>query len=180
MGDDEETVTLEDIEAAREEVIEAMARIAEAYGAKRSHGRLYGILYFADGPMSMDALVAESSYAKSTVSTAMSALERFSLVRRRSQPDEGKRVFFEPREDFQSVFQQFLDQHLRRELDQFGRSLEAAGMVLDQGTSDRATRDRQRVAALERSLDSAEDHLDALTSHSPDTLSRALDSLDEK
>ncbi|WP_423746585.1 hypothetical protein V5735_20210 [Haladaptatus sp. SPP-AMP-3] len=67
------------IEDAREEVVEAMAQSADIYGLKRSYGRLYGILFFADEPLSLDELVDESEYAKSTVSTAMQKMNRLHL-----------------------------------------------------------------------------------------------------
>ncbi|MFB6176837.1 MAG: GbsR/MarR family transcriptional regulator, partial [Halobaculum sp.] len=93
---------------AREKIVEAMERSAEIYGLNRSYGRLYGLLFFADEPVSLDELVAESGYAKSTVSTAMKDMERLHLVYRRSIPGEGKKAFFEAERDFWTVFQEFL------------------------------------------------------------------------
>jgi DNA-binding transcriptional regulator GbsR (MarR family) len=84
-----------DVDAACEEVIEAMARSMEIYGANRSYGRLYGILLFAEDPLSLDTLTEESGYAKSTVSTAMKTFERLYLVHRRAIPGEGKKAYFE-------------------------------------------------------------------------------------
>jgi DNA-binding transcriptional regulator GbsR (MarR family) len=175
MADDTDPVTAEDVAAAREEVIEALARSAEVYGGKRSYGRLFGTLYFAGEPMSLDDLVAESGYAKSTVSTAMSRLERLQLVRRRSVPGEGKRAFFEAREDFWCVFQQFLDQRIRREIARMSRSLEAAEMVLEAAGHDRASRDLDRIRTLRRTYDRAGTVADALASESPDRLLAAVE-----
>ena len=56
--------TDEAVAAAREEVIEALARSADVYRLKRSYGRLYGILFFAEEPLSMDDLAERSEYAK--------------------------------------------------------------------------------------------------------------------
>ena len=153
-----------DREKAREEVIDAMARSAEMYGAKRSYGRLFGILYFANEPLSLDTLVEESGYAKSTVSTAMSTLERFQLVQRRSLPGEGKRAFFEVEEDFWYIFQQFLDQKVRREIDMMSRALETAETTLSEADGEQATTDLERVQELQRMYSRSETLINIMTS----------------
>ncbi|MFC7079336.1 GbsR/MarR family transcriptional regulator [Halorussus caseinilyticus] len=79
------------VKAVRDEVIDSFEHSAEIYGLNRSYGRLYGILFFAGGPVSLDELVEESGYAKSTVSTAMKQMEQLHLVYRRSVPGKGRR-----------------------------------------------------------------------------------------
>ena len=162
--------TSEDVAAAREEVIDAMARSFEVYGAKRSYGRLYGILYFAEEPLSLDRLVAESGYAKSTVSTAMSTLERFHLVQRRSMAGEGKRAYFEAEHDFWYVFQQFLEQQVRREIRIMTRALDAAEMVLEAADDDRTARDLEKIQELQDVYAEGDRLIDVLTSERLDRL----------
>jgi len=179
MSDDTgEEVTAEDVAAAREEVVETLARCAEVCGAKRSYGRLFGVLYLAAEPMSLDALVEESGYAKSTVSTAMQTLERHHLVRRRTVSGEGKRAFFEAEAEFWHVFQRFLDQRVRSEVESMSRSLAAASMVLEAADSERASQDLERVRSLERTCDRAGTVVDAFATHSLDGLVRAVDDLE--
>ena len=93
---------------AREEVVSAIEQTAQIYGAKRSYGRLYGILLFADGRMSFDELAEQSGYAKSTVSTAMRGLDSHGLVHRRSVPGEGNKAFYEVRNDPWTAFRRTL------------------------------------------------------------------------
>jgi DNA-binding transcriptional regulator GbsR (MarR family) len=163
------------VERAREEVIEAMARSAEAYGAKRSYGRLYGELFFAAEPLSLDELVARSDYAKSTVSTAMNTLERFHLVRRRSKPGEGKRAFFEAERDLWYVFQQFLDREVRREIETMDRALESAVSLLEQAEGETADRDLERVRSLREMYGRSERFVDLVTREGLDRLRALLD-----
>lgn len=174
-GDGTEDSTGDDVATAREEVIEAMARSAEVYGFKRSYGRLYGVLYFADGPVSLDDLVERSGYAKSTVSTAMNALERFHLVRRRSVPGEGKKAYFEAERDLWYVFQQFLDQEVRREINVMTRALDEAETRLEDSDSATAERDLERVRDLQRVYRRSEQMVDILTSERLDQLSGIVD-----
>jgi len=141
--------TDEAVEEAREEVIEALARSADVYGLKRSYGRLYGILFFAEEPMSMDDLVERSEYAKSTVSTAMKTLERYHFVHRRSIPGEGKKAYFEAETDFWHIFQEFLQREATRELQIMTRALDSAAEQLADADSDQAERDLQKIRTLQ-------------------------------
>jgi len=143
------TETDETVVEAREEVIEALARSADVYGLKRSYGRLYGILFFAEEPMSMDDLVERSEYAKSTVSTAMKTLERYHFVHRRSMPGEGKKAYFEAETDFWHIFQEFLQREATRELQIMTRALDSAAEQLADADSDQAERDLQKIRTLQ-------------------------------
>jgi len=164
-----------EVTAAREEVIEAMARTAEVWGAKRSYGRLFGVLYFADEPRSLDDLTEESGYAKSTVSTAMSTLERFHLVRRRSLPGEGKKAFFEAETDLWYVLQQFFENEVSREIRIMSRALDSAAEQLENADSERAERDLEKVRKLQRIYDRSEQFLSLVTSQSVDRLAGLLE-----
>lgn len=163
---------------ARTEVIEAMTHSAEVYGAKPSYGRLYGILYFADDPLSLDELVDRSGYAKSTVSTTMSTLERFKMVQRRSIPDEGKRVFFEAEDDLWAACQQILDQLVRREVDTMSQALASATESLEDSDAD-VERDLQRVRRLQETYDQWETLLEFLADHSAEELVAMVEMLEE-
>jgi DNA-binding transcriptional regulator GbsR (MarR family) len=169
-----ETEEPEEVAAAREEVVEAMARGAEVYGIKSSYGRLYGTLYFADGPLSLDDLVERSGYAKSTVSTAMSAMERFHLVRRRSIPGEGKKAYFEVERDLWYAFQQFLDQQVRREVDVMTRALEDAESKLEAAEGEAAEHTLERVRELRGVYRRGEQAIDLLTSQRLERLSELV------
>lgn len=169
----------ERIQAARNEVIGAMANAAEACGAKRSYGRLYGILFFAEEPLSLDALAAESGYAKSTVSTAMTTLERFHMVQRRSLPGEGKRAFYEAEDDFWYAVQQFLEVMAKRELETMSRSFAASAMLLEELDVPEADADLERVRRLEAVADQCDAMLGILTESSFDELAEVADAADD-
>lgn len=163
------------VRRAREEIIEAMADSAERYGTQRSVGRLYGLLYFAGEPRSLDDLAAESGYAKSTVSTAMATLERAKLVDRRSIPGEGKRVFFEAEEDLWCAFQQFLDTTARQEIETMSGALEEAARLLDADDSKPADEDLVQVQQLQKTYDQLSLFLELLTGESLEALLAVAD-----
>jgi DNA-binding transcriptional regulator GbsR (MarR family) len=154
----------DDVERAREEVIQAMERSAELYGFKRSYARLYGILFFAEEPLSMDELAERSDYAKSTVSTAMKALQRVHMVHRRSRPGEGKTAYFEAETDFWRVFRELLRQEVSREIDIMTSALDSAETALAAADGERAERDLRKVHKLQRVYDQSRRAIDVLTS----------------
>lgn len=163
-----------DADAAREEVIEAMARSMEVYGANRSYGRLYGILFFAEEPVSLDELSEESEYAKSTVSTAMSTLERLHLIHRRSVPGEGKKAYFEAETDLWYVLQEFMNHEAMREIRVMSRALDSAAETFENAESAKAQRDLEKVRKLQRLYDRGEQLVGLLTNQSIDRLVSVL------
>jgi DNA-binding transcriptional regulator GbsR (MarR family) len=159
-----------DLDAARGDVIEAMARSIEVYGFSRSYGRLYGILFFAEEPMSLDTLTEESDYAKSTVSTAMSDLKRMHLVHRRSMPGEGKKAYFEAETDFWYIAQELLNREVMREIRIMSRALDGAAETFEQAETDKAARDLEKIRKLQQIYDRSEQLVDLLTGQSIDRL----------
>lgn len=173
-GDDDDN----DVMAARQEVIDAMATTAEVYGAKRSYGQLYGILYFAQEPLSLDELAERSGYAKSTVSTAMSALERYYLVYRRSLPGEGKRAFFEAERDWWTVIEQVLETEGQREIATMTRALDVAENHLEGSEQAQADADLERVQELQQYYEQIEQLVDLLSEVSSEQLLSLVELLD--
>ena len=167
----------DETERAREEVVEAMERSAELYGLNRSYGRLYGILFFADESMSLDEVVAESGYAKSTVSTAMKEMERLHLVHRRSIPGEGKKAFYEAERDFWHVIQEFLNREVRREIDLMTRALDDAEERLEGAETEEAASDLEKVRSLKTTYERSERLVEILTSQSIDRLAGLVNRL---
>jgi len=162
---------------ARETMIGAFERSAEIYGVKRSYGRLYGVLYFAEEPLSLDTLAARSEYAKSTVSTAMSDLQRYHMVTRRSLPGEGKKAFYEAETDFWQIFRAFLNNEVRREIETMTGALEAAIDSLEDVEDERAERDRRKLRELKQVYERSDRIVGLFNSQSMDRIVSALERL---
>ena len=145
---------------ARERVIAAMEQSAAEYGLPRSCGRLYGICYFAEDPLSLDELADRSGYAKSTVSDVMGALEDLYLARRVSPPDGGRKAYFEAERDLWFATQRIAEETAAREVRLMTRALEDAEKTLE--ATDAGT-DLERVRELQRNYRKAEVALEVLT-----------------
>ena len=76
-------------------LVDACIKVANGYGLCDAVGVLRGTLFLAEGPISMDELVEETGYSKSTVSANMSTLERHGLAKRVIIPGD-KRYYYIP------------------------------------------------------------------------------------
>lgn len=181
VGGQSQTMTDDPVEVAREEVAEAMARSAEVWGINRSYGRLFGYLYFAEEPKSLDELAEESGYAKSTVSNGMSELERYHLIRRRSLPGEGRKAYFEAETDFWRIIQGIVADLGRRELSIMRRALDDAETTLENAPdTDRVEFAEARVENLQRLYDQFERAMNVMTSTPIEKLVEMFTSRDEE
>lgn len=171
-------MTSEERELVREDVIESFERSAEVYGLSRSAGRVYGVLFFADGPLSIPELVDGTGYAKSTISTVTRRLTRLGLVRRRSSSGGGKRVHFTAETDLWFVLEEVLQQYVHREMSAsqrtFDRALSRLRSLDDQDTAS----DEERIEELQDTYAALETLLDASLEYSPAELAEAIEQYD--
>ena len=70
----------EQLDQARERVIETIAQNMNLYGVSDSIGRLYGMLYFHDEPMTLDEMKEELGMSKTSMSTSVRSLLELKMV----------------------------------------------------------------------------------------------------
>ncbi|MGA9097701.1 MAG: MarR family transcriptional regulator [Methanotrichaceae archaeon] len=85
----------DDREALKRHIVNACVRAANAKGLSDASGVLRGTLFLALEPVSMDQLVEETGYSKSTVSANMSLLENLGVAKRIVIPGD-KRYHYVP------------------------------------------------------------------------------------
>lgn len=83
----------EEREILKRHMVDACVKVANSSGCSDAVGVLRGALILAEGPVSMDELVEETGYSKSTVSANMGTLERQGLAKRVIVPGD-KRYYF--------------------------------------------------------------------------------------
>lgn len=164
-----------DHEAIREEVIESFERSADIYGLSRSAGRVYGVLYFADEPLSIPELVEETGYAKSTISNVTRKLTRIGMIRRRSSEGGGRRVRFTPETDLWFIIQDVFHQYVHRELQGTQRTLDRALQQVDALDDPETQADRDRIQDLAATYDQLQTLLELAMDHSPEELIEAIE-----
>lgn len=70
----------ERLNLARERVIETIAKNMNLYGITDSIGRLYGMLYFNQHPMTLDEMKEELGMSKTSMSTSVRSLMELKMV----------------------------------------------------------------------------------------------------
>ena len=70
----------EKLAAARERVVDAVSHNMNLYGVSDSIGRLYGMLYFQDHPMTLDEMKEELGMSKTSMSTSVRTLMELKMV----------------------------------------------------------------------------------------------------
>ncbi|MDY6764635.1 MAG: MarR family transcriptional regulator [Halobacteria archaeon] len=168
-----------DRKEARNEVIEAMARSAELYGMNQSYGRIYGELYFSQEPQSLDEIAEKSGYAKSTVSNVMRDLENLHMVRRRTSPESGKRVYFEAVTDFWRVLQEILQHQVKREIRIMTNALEDAEEKFDE-PGEEAHADIEKIRKLKDIYEQADDLIEIFTDMSPEEMGELVKAFESR
>lgn len=88
--------------ALKRHIVDACVKGANSRGCCDAMGVLHGTLFLAGEPLSMDQLVEETGYSKSTVSINMSILERQGLAKRVIIPGD-KRYHYLPVTDPDSL-----------------------------------------------------------------------------
>lgn len=149
-----------------------MERSAAEYGLPRSCGRLYGVLFFAEEPLSLDDLADRSGYAKSTVSDITRTLEDLYLVRQTSAPAGGRRSYFEAERDLWYAFQKVIQESGQREVTIMQRALGEAETTLTD--TDDAETDLERVRDLQATYEQVNTMLETLNNQSADELLAAF------
>lgn len=172
-------MSVDERETIRADVIESIERSAEVYGLSRSAGRIYGVLYFSDDPLSIPELVERTGYAKSTISTATRKLTRIGLVHRRSSGGGGRRVRFDPETDLWFVLQDVFRQYLYREMNVTQRRLDRALEGLESMDDERADADGERIKQLQVTYEELQTLLELTMDHSTSELIEAIEQYDD-
>jgi DNA-binding transcriptional regulator GbsR (MarR family) len=164
----------EDSAAARERVIESMEQSAEVYGLSRSAGRIYGVLYFSDEPLSIPDLVDETGYAKSTISNVTRTLTRIGMIRRRSSDGGGRRVRYTAEREIWFILQDVFQQYVQREIQTTLRTIQRAQAQLPDGNEPEA----EQIEELRATYEDLEEIVSLVSDFTAAELRDALESYD--
>ncbi|MCX6669617.1 MAG: hypothetical protein NTV25_07410 [Methanothrix sp.] len=112
-------------------IIDACVKAANNKGYSDAVGVLRGTLFLVEKPMSMDQLVEETGYSKSTVSSNMGLLENLGLARRLVTPGD-KRYHYVPVTDPDSLKKAMLS-NVRADIQLFMAALDITEKELKAG-----------------------------------------------
>lgn len=124
-----------ELQKVRKRVIEAIGRNMDLYGISLSTGHLYGLLFFADKPMTLDEMGMEMRMSKTSMSTGVRTLLDLKMVNKVWEKGSRKDLY-EVEYDWYQTFTDFFAIKwrkavetnllvLKRAMDEIQRSLSA-------------------------------------------------------
>lgn len=90
------------LEDARRDYIESVAETMEMYGLSPSMGRLFGIMFFHDGPLTLDEMRNFTGMSKTSMSTGVRALSNLKLVHKKWKKGVRKDLYEAEHDQFRS------------------------------------------------------------------------------
>jgi DNA-binding transcriptional regulator GbsR (MarR family) len=105
---------LQRIEESRDVLISGIAQALAVYGVTDSVGRIYGVLYFVDKPMSLNEIKDEVAMSKATVSNGLRELQDIEMITKVWKKGDRKDHYIAIK-DFVKNFVNFFVKTLRKE-----------------------------------------------------------------
>ena len=90
--------------ARRATFIEDFGQLFARYGLAATFGRVFGLLFISDRPLSLDDIAEQLGVSKSGVSVATRDLERLGVARRSGTPGT-RRVLYEAADNMEPIFE---------------------------------------------------------------------------
>lgn len=147
----------EKLDQAQAILIQGLSRISHFWGLPKGMGSIFGVLYLAPGPLSLDVLVEQSGLTKGAVSTNVRWLERLGMVHLHLELGDRK-DYYTAETDFWKITRAILKEREKSEFDQALRSVsESISLVeavqgeagLDPQEARRALLYHQRMKAMQ-------------------------------
>ncbi len=157
--DDENASRNDPVRDMRRHIVGACIQWARIRGYSDSAGLLRGLILLAREPVSLDEMVQETGYSKSTISLTMNLLEELGLVRRIVIPGD-KRHQYLPITDPEQIRTNMLDA-IDREMQLFISALDRTENDILAGGIE-ATHLLERIASLKQSYEACKRAIDIL------------------
>ncbi|CAK6481311.1 choline uptake/conversion transcriptional regulator CudC [Peribacillus frigoritolerans] len=116
---------IEILEEAESLVIDAIAETMDLYGVTHSIGRLYGVLYFSEEPMTLNQMSKSLGMSKPSMSTGIHSLVDIEMVQKVWRKGERKDLY-KAEKDFFVSFLSFFCKKWERELSVNMQAIEKA------------------------------------------------------
>lgn len=110
-------------------VVDAISETMDLYGVTPSIGRLYGILYFKDEPMTLDDMSQELGMSKPSMSTGIRTLQQIHYVHKVWQKGIRKDLYLAEK-DFFKLFISFFGNMWNREINVNTEAIDKASEIL--------------------------------------------------
>lgn len=106
----------QELQQAQQTFIQGMIRISHFWGFPKAMGAIYGAIYLAPAPLSLDEIVEQVGVTKGAVSTNVRTLERLGMVHKQLQLGDRK-DYYTPETDFWKIIRTVLREREKQEFD---------------------------------------------------------------
>lgn len=141
----------EKIEEVRDVMISAIAQSMVVYGVTPSVGRIYGVLYFSDQPLTLDAVKDQVAMSKASVSNGMRELLETEMVTKVWKKGNRKDHYIAEK-DFLRNSLNFFVKMLRLERNLISKAIEQTEPVLTNIVNNSSDSDSKKVAEKDLTL----------------------------
>ncbi|MFC3040691.1 GbsR/MarR family transcriptional regulator [Virgibacillus xinjiangensis] len=153
MAGDREADNKEKHEETIEKFIQVIAKNMNLYGIPPSVGRLYGVLYFADEPMTLDGMREALEMSKTSMSTGVRSLSEVKMVKPAFKKGVRKDLY-QSEEDWYKSFTSLFGNRWRKQTEM--NIEEAEDAIEELQTLMEKTEDEQLLEELQRDLERLE------------------------
>src|SRR5947207_48620 len=137
--------TSKTIDEARAVFIEGMGAASATSGVlSQLQGRIFGVLFLEDRPLSLDEIAQALQLSKSNISINIRGLVEWHLVRRVSVPNS-RRDHYEAASDFWRVMQEIMERRFRWNIRQVIAACDETSRTARAGRTGSRTAERERV-----------------------------------
>lgn len=138
---------IQSLSRTRLEMIDVCGRMCQAFGLPRSLGQIYGLLYLAPDPLSLDDIADLLGISKASASTGTRQLSAWGGIRQVWVPGE-RRDHFEVEPDLGDLLRSGLSEFLKPRLASSQKRLERLAETLSEElTHGSVTRDEYRFCS---------------------------------
>ncbi|MEW9675045.1 GbsR/MarR family transcriptional regulator [Lentibacillus sp. L22] len=152
MSEDQKSKEWEKYEETIEKFIQVIAKNMNLYGITSSVGRLYGVMYFSDNPLTLDDMREALKMSKTSMSTGVRALSEMKMVEstfRRGVRKDLYRTEDDWYKSFTSLFGNRWRQHTETNIEEAEETIEEltyiAGQTNDETLKEAINNDIERL-----------------------------------
>lgn len=128
-------MTEDQLTQSKAHFIQGMSRISSFWGFPKAMGAIYGAIYLAPNPLSLDEIVEQVGVTKGAVSTHVRQLERLSMVHKHLQLGDRK-DYYSAETDFWKMIRSILQQREQNEFDKALSTVTESIEMLEQAETD--------------------------------------------
>ncbi|SEQ74225.1 GbsR/MarR family transcriptional regulator [Piscibacillus halophilus] len=142
---------LESLQESQDVIVSAIAQSMVIYGVTPSVGRIYGVLYFSDEPLTLDDIKDQVAMSKASVSNGIRELMETEMVTKVWKKGERKDHFIAEK-DFLKNFLNFFVKMIRLERSLLTKAIDQTEPVIEDIANNPDSKEAEHIATRDLEL----------------------------